>query len=322
MRRHYLAFESDIRAGSSDVFLHEMPGGQYTNLREQARSMGLEKHWPEVTRAYAEVNRLFGDIVKVTPSSKVVGDLALSMVAGGLTPEDIENPDRDIDFPESVYELFSGNLGQPASGFPKKLQKKILKGRKPLTVRPGSVLEPADLDAERREAEKQVRRHVSDRELGSWLMYPQVFADYARHRRQHGPVAAVPTSVFFYGIEAGREIAVDIEAGKTLIIRWQATGDLDEDGNRTVFFELNGQPRTVKVADRSLEAAGEARRKADEGEPGQIGAPMPGMIVAVPVKAGDRVSKGDRLFVIEAMKMETAVHAETDGVIQLSLIHI
>ena len=315
VRRHYLAFESDIRAGSSDVFEHGMPGGQYTNLREQARSMGLEKHWPEVTRAYAEVNRMFGDIIKVTPTSKVVGDLALSMVAGGLTAADIESPDKDIAFPESVIELFSGNIGQPVGGFPEALQKKILKGAKPLTVRPGSIMKPADMEAERAEAEKKARRHISDRELASWLMYPGVFADYAKHRRKYSDTAVLPTDVYFYGLAAGQEVGVDIEQGKTLFIRWQATGELDDDGNRTVFFELNGQPRTVKVPDRALAAAGHGRRKADESDPGQIGAPMPGLIVSVSVKAGDGVAAGDRLFVIEAMKMETAVYADTAGTV-------
>ena len=320
VRRHYAAFESDIRAGSSDVFEHGMPGGQYTNLREQARSMGLEKHWPEVTRAYADVNRMFGDIVKVTPTSKVVGDLALSMVAGGLTPEQVMDPDKDIAFPESVVELFLGNIGQPVGGFPKALQKKILKGRKPLTVRPGSVLPPADLEAERMEAEKRVRRGVSDRELASWLMYPSVFVDYAKHRRQYADVSALPTDVFFYGLAAGREISVDIEPGKTLIIRWQATGEIDGDGARTVFFELNGQPRTVKAPDRAVAAAGRSHRKADESDPGQIGAPMPGLIVSVSVKPGDKVAAGDPLFVIEAMKMETAVYAEIDGTVTEAIV--
>jgi pyruvate carboxylase len=315
VRHHYVAFESDVRAGTSEVFEHGMPGGQYSNLREQARSMGLEKHWPEVTRAYAEVNRIFGDIVKVTPTSKVVGDLALSIVAGGLTPADIENPDKDIAFPESVVELFSGHLGQPLGGLPKPLQKKVLKGRKPLKVRPGSIMEPADLEAERAEAEKRVRRHISDRELASWLMYPAVFADYAAHRRQYSDTSVLPTDVYFYGVAPGQEVNVDIEQGKTLFIRWQATGELDEDGSRTVFFELNGQPRTVKVRDRSA-AAGAVHRKADESDPGQIGAPMPGMIIAVSVKPGDEVSPGERMFVIEAMKMETAVYAETAGVVK------
>jgi pyruvate carboxylase len=312
VRQHYLAFESDIRAGSSDVFEHGMPGGQYTNLREQARSMGLEKQWPKVTKTYAEVNRLFGDIVKVTPTSKVVGDMALSMVAGGLTSADVENPDKDIAFPDSVIELFSGNIGQPVGGFPEALQKKILKGAEPLTVRPGSTMEPADLQAERTEAEKKARRHISDRELASWLMYPAVFADYAKHRRKYSDTSVLPTDVYFYGLVPGQEIAVDIEQGKTLFIRWQATGELDEDGNRTIFFELNGQPRTVKVRDKSA-AAGAGHRKADETDPGQIGAPMPGLIISVSVKPGDKVAPGDRLFVIEAMKMETAVYAEVAG---------
>ncbi len=310
VRRGYLAFESDMRAGSASVFEHGMPGGQYTNLRQQARALGLEKRWPEVAEAYAQVNRLFGNVIKVTPTSKAVGDMALYMVTNDLTPEAVADPARDIAFPESVVQFFGGELGQPPGGFPEALQRKVLKGAAPLTERPGATLPPADLAAERKEAEHRVRRHISERELASYLMYPEVFVDYAKHRRSFGNVAVLPTPVFFYGLEAGEEIAVDIERGKTLIVRYLATGEPDGDGQRTVFFELNGQPRTVKVPDRSLAGSVLAHRKADESEPGQIGAPMPGLIVSVSTSEGQTVDKGDRLFTIEAMKMETAVYAQ------------
>lgn len=312
-RRQYLAFESDIRAGSSTVFAHGMPGGQYTNLREQARSMGLERQWPKVTQAYAQVNEMFGDIVKVTPTSKVVGDMALFMVAGGLSPQDVMDESREIAFPDSVVAFFHGDVGQPVGGFPEALQKKVLKDREAITVRPGSILPEVDLEAERAEAEKKIRRQVDDRDLASYLMYPSVFVDYAKHRREFADVSVLPTPAFFYGLEPGAEIAVDIEPGKTLIITVQAVGEADEEGWRAVYFELNGQPRTIDVPDRSLAASGQVHRKADESEPGQIGAPMPGLIVSVSVSVGDRVEAGDRLFTIEAMKMETAVYAETAG---------
>jgi pyruvate carboxylase len=313
VRRQYLAFESDIRAGSATVFAHGMPGGQYTNLREQARSMGLERQWPKVTRAYEQVNEMFGDIVKVTPTSKVVGDMALFMVAGGLSAQDVMDPNREIAFPESMVAFFHGDIGQPTGGFPEALQKKVLKDREPISVRPGSILPEVDLEAERASAGKKIRRHLDDRDLASYLMYPSVFVDYAKHRRKCADVSVLPTPAFFYGLEPGAEIAVDIEPGKTLIITFQAVGEPDEEGQRAVYFELNGQPRTIHVPDRSAAAGAHVHRKADESDPGQIGAPMPGLIVSVPVSAGERIEAGDRLFTIEAMKMETAVYAEKAG---------
>ena len=316
VRFAYGAFESDMRAGSATVFEHGMPGGQYTNLREQARALGLEKHWPKVERAYAEVNTLFGDIIKVTPTSKVVGDMALTMVSGGLSPEDVADPDREVNFPVSVVQLFRGELGQPYGGFPPDLQRKVLKGETPSTERPGAVLPPADLEAERREAEKKARRGISDDELASYLMYPQVFPEYAAHRRAHSKVSVLPTPVFFFGPDFDREYDIELERGKTLLVTCRAVGEADSEGFRTVFFELNGQPRTVRVADRSLSGAGAARRKADDTDPGHAGAPMPGLIVGVAVRAGEKVERGDPLFTIEAMKMENTVYAETAGAVE------
>ncbi|MFQ5954268.1 MAG: pyruvate carboxylase, partial [Kiloniellales bacterium] len=279
VRRFYGAFESDMRAGTSEVYEHEIPGGQYTNLRQQARALGLEMHWPQVVEAYAAVNRMFGDVIKVTPTSKVVGDMALFMVSHGLTPEEVEDPQSEVAFPDSVVAFFRGELGQPPGGFPPALQRKALRGETPLAVRPGSVLPPADLEAEREALQHKLRRAVSDFELAAYLLYGQVYLDYADHRRAYGNVGLLPTPVFFYGPEAGDEFAVDIDPGKTLIIRYLATAEPNAEGLRKVFFELNGQPRTIFVADRELAATRPARRKAKDGEAGQIGAPMPGMVV-------------------------------------------
>ena len=316
VRNGYRAFESDFRAGTSDVYNHEIPGGQYTNLREQARAMGIDdQRWPEVSRTYAEVNRMFGDIVKVTPSSKVVGDMALMMVTSGLTPDDVADRDREIAFPESVVSLFAGELGQPHGGFPRALQDKILKGREPITVRPGSAMPDADLAADRKEAEAAAARPITDAEFASWLMYPQVFADYAARQRDYGDVSVLPTPVYFYGMEPGEEIAVDIERGRTLIVRYLARSEPDRKGECTVFFELNGQPRTVRIADRSAASAGAALPKAEEGNAGHVGAPMPGMVVKVFFNEGEAIEEGDVLVAIEAMKMETVIRAERGGVV-------
>jgi pyruvate carboxylase len=320
VRRFYAPFESDMRSGAAEVYEHEMPGGQYTNLRQQAKALGIEGRWRDVALAYAEVNRMFGDIVKVTPTSKVVGDLAVLMVTNDLSPEDVVDADRDIAFPESVVEYFRGDLGQPPGGFPEALQRKVLKGEEPLSARPGEVLPPTDLDAARSEVERRIRRSVTDRELASYLMYPKVFVDFAEHQRQYGDVSVLPTGVFFNGLHRDEEIAIDIERGKTLFMRFLAAGEPDPEGRRTIFFELNGQPREVKVADRSLAPSGPAKRKADEGNPGHVAAPMPGMVVTLSVATGQEVERGERLLSIEAMKMETAVFAERSGVVEEVLV--
>ena len=316
VRSFYSPFESEIRAGTADVYRHAMPGGQYTNLREQARSLGIERRWPEVARRYAQVNELFGDIVKVTPTSKVVGDMALFMVTSGLTPEDVTDPDKEIAFPESVVQLFRGDLGQPPGGWPPVLQAKVLNGETADTSRPGEHLPPTDLEAERQEAEKKIGRKVDDDDLASYLMYPKVFVEFAAHRRHYGDVSILPTPVFFFGLEPEEEIAVDIEPGKTLIIRLLAVGDPDAEGMRRMFFELNGQPRTVAVADASINATVVSNPKAEEGNPLHVAAPMPGLVVSVSAKAGQTVAKGDPLVALEAMKMETVIRAEHDGRIQ------
>ncbi len=316
VRSRYAAFESDLKGPASEVYLHEMPGGQFTNLKEQARSLGLESRWHEVAQMYADVNRMFGDIVKVTPSSKVVGDMALLMVSSGLTPLDVVDPDKDVAFPESVVQMFKGDLGQPPGGWPAELQKKILKGEEPILVRPGSLLPPADLDAVRAELSAKLGGPASDEDLASYLMYPKVFSDFAKARDTYGPTGALPTPVYFYGMTPGEDLTVELEKGKSLLIVCQAIGEPDDDGFVRVFFELNGQPRMIKVPDRNrAQSARTARRKAEEGNPNHVAAPMPGVVSTLAVKAGQAVKAGDVLLSIEAMKMETSIHAERDGTI-------
>ena len=314
VRRLYTAFESDIRSGASEVYVHGMPGGQYTNLREQARALGIDSaHWPRVARAYAEVNQLFGDIVKVTPSSKVVGDMALLMVTSDLTAEQVLDPQVDVPFPDSVVRFFHGELGQPYGGFPPALQRKVLKDTAPLTSRPGASMQPIDLESERTKIQQYSTRPVTDDDLASYLMYPKVWIDYAAERTRYGDVGILPTSVFFYGMESGDEISIDLERGKRLFVRYVACSDVHEDGTRTVFMELNGQPRSLRVPDRSQVAKRPAQRKAQPDDPKQVGAPMPGAIATIAVSVGRKVARGDVLVSLEAMKMETQVRAEIDG---------
>ncbi|HZH05504.1 MAG TPA: pyruvate carboxylase subunit B, partial [Lautropia sp.] len=316
VRRYYAPFESDIRAGTADVYRHEMPGGQYTNLREQARATGLQHRWPEVSRAYAEVNRLFGDIVKVTPTSKVVGDMAIMMVANDLAASDVSDPQREIAFPESVVSLFRGELGFPPDGFPPELSRKVLKEEPPAPYRPGDRLPPVDLVQAQKDAEKVAGRQVGQRDLSSYLMYPKVFKEYWEHRRTHGDVSSLPTSVFFYGMREREEVAIDIDPGKTLIVRLQGMSPPDEEGTVRVFFELNGQPRTIRVHKAGIVSSVVQRPKAEAGNTAHVAAPMPGMVVTVSVRAGQPVKNGDPLVSLEAMKMESQIRCERDGTVK------
>lgn len=314
VRKSYAPFETGQLASSAEVYQHEMPGGQYTNLYQQAKSLGLGDRWAEVGKMYADVNRLFGDIVKVTPTSKVVGDMALFMLANNLTPNDVLDPKREVAFPESVVEFFEGKLGQPPGGFPAALQTRILRGRKPLTDRPGATLPPADFAGARTALEPKLGRPPTDREVISHLLYPKVFADYAAHRQKFSDVSVLPTTAFFYGLHKGEEVSVEIEPGKTLIIKFLTVGDPHDDGRRLVFFELNGQPRDVLVQDRSLGAgAVTARLKAETGNPLHVAAPMPGAVVGILVGVGEQVAAGQKLATLEAMKMETTLYAERAG---------
>ncbi|MBU1174745.1 MAG: pyruvate carboxylase [Alphaproteobacteria bacterium] len=315
VRFQYRAFESDLRSGASEVYLHEMPGGQFTNLKEQARSLGLESRWHQVAQTYADVNQMFGDIVKVTPSSKVVGDMALSMVSSGITRTEVEDPGREVSFPDSVVDFFMGGLGQPPGGFPKDLQKKVLKGKTPHTERPGKHLEPLDIEAEREKISTELGHEVDDYRLASYLMYPKVFMDFMKTQDMYGPTEILPTPVFFYGLETGTELAVDLAPGVTFVAQYEARSEPNDKGMVRMFYELNGQPRAVSVPDRSRAATIAQRAKADPSDPKQVGAPMPGVVSTLAVKTGQKVVAGDVLLSIEAMKMETALHAEADGTI-------
>ncbi|MEA2355408.1 MAG: pyruvate carboxylase, partial [Solirubrobacteraceae bacterium] len=277
VRTYYAGFESPMRAGASEVYVHEMPGGQYTNLRQQAKALGIEGRWPEVAGAYAEANKLLGDIVKVTPTSKAVGDLAVLMVTNDLSADDVVDPGREIAFPESIVEFFHGDVGQPAGGFPEELQRKVLKGRAPLEVRPGQALPPVDLDETRAELEGRIGRPATDQDLASYLMYPEVFVEFAEFQALYGDVSVLPTPVFFWGLRHDEELTVEIERGIDLIVRFFAVGEPDSEGRRSIYFELNGQPRNVKVRDRSL-APPPARREADPTDPGHVAAPMRGIV--------------------------------------------
>ncbi|HKK86788.1 MAG TPA: pyruvate carboxylase [Roseovarius sp.] len=317
VRAQYVAFESGLSAPASEVYLHEMPGGQFTNLKAQARSLGLEDRWPEVAKTYADVNQMFGDIVKVTPSSKVVGDMALMMVSQGLTRDQVEDPDTDVAFPDSVIDMMRGNLGQPPGGFPDNIVKKVLKEEKPNTERPGAHLEPVDLEATRADVIKQLEgKPVDDEDLNGYLMYPKVFLDYMGRHRMYGPVRTLPTRTFFYGMEPGEEISAEIDPGKILEIRLQTVGETSDEGDVKVFFELNGQPRVIRVPDRKVKAETAARPKAENGNPDHVGAPMPGVVASVVTSVGQSVKEGDMLLTIEAMKMETGIHAERDATVK------
>ncbi len=316
VRVQYAAFEAGLQAPASEVYLHEMPGGQFTNLKAQARSMGLEERWPEIARTYAEVNQMFGDIIKVTPSSKVVGDMTLVMVSQGLTRAQVEDPGVDVAFPDSVIDMMRGVLGQPPGGWPEALQKKVLKGQAPLTVRPGSVIPPADLEA--LEAELRAKAGdmpVDNEDFCGYLMYPKVFTDYLARHREYGPVRTLPTPVYFYGMEPGDEISVEIDPGKTIEVRLQTVGETNEEGDVRVFFELNGQPRTVRVPDRKVQSIAPKRPKAVAGNADHVSAPMPGLVASLAVSEGQQVAQGELMLTIEAMKMETGLYADRAGTV-------
>ena len=313
VREFYTPFESPVLPAGSDLYEHEMPGGQYTNLYQQARALGLADRWSEVCRVYAGVNRILGDIVKVTPTSKAVGDLALFLIANDMTVDDVVSGDREIAYPQAVVDLVSGRMGQTPGGFPADVSKRILRGESALTGRPGENMDPADFNQTSKDIQPLLEREPTRREVVSHLLYPQVFGDFAKHQQQYDDTSILPTPAFLYGLEPGDEIAVDIERGKTLIVRFLTMGEPQEGGTRSVFFELNGQPREITVIDRSLEQESSSRTKADPGNPNHVAATMPGMVVNVAVQPGDSVTKGQKLLMLEAMKMQTMVAAERDG---------
>jgi pyruvate carboxylase len=313
VREFYAPFETGMMASTTDVYLNEIPGGQYTNLYQQATSLGLAAQWPEICRMYADVNKLFGDIVKVTPSSKAVGDMALFLITNNLTVSDVLDPKRELAYPESVVDLISGRMGQPPGGFPPEVQARILRGQPPLADRPGATMPPVDLKLVAKELAEAIGREPTPRDVMSYLMYPKVFVDFVKQQEKYSDLSVLPTNVFFYGQEPQQETAVEIEPGKTLIIKYLTMGEPHLDGSRTVFFDLNGQPRSTNVRDLSLEPEEKSRPKADRNDPAAIGAPMPGLVVTVAVKLGDKVAAGAKLLTLEAMKMETTLYAERDG---------
>ena len=323
VRDVYAPFDTAPRTGSAEVYLHEMPGGQYTNLKEQAASMGVSHRWPEIARTYAEVNALFGDLVKVTPSSKVVGDMALFLFSRGIRPGDVVNLEPgSTGFPESVVDMLSGGLGWPDGGFPEDVQRVVLGDKKFREAqaayregRAGNRAAPVHLKKLREELADKLKRDVTDDDLYSHLMYPQVFAEFARHQREYSDVSVLPTPAFFYGLRLGEEISVAIEAGKTLIIRLVNVSEPDKDARRTVTYELNGITREAYVTDKKVQPQTKARVKADIADPLQIGAPIPGLIASIAVSVGQKVAKGDKLLMMEAMKMQTTVSASADGVV-------
>ena len=319
VRSYYYPFESGLKSGTGEVYTHEIPGGQYSNLKGQAIALGLENKFPAITKMYGEVNQMFGDIVKVTPSSKVVGDMAQYMISNDLTVEDVMQRGDTISFPQSVISFFKGDLGQPVGGFPAELQKIILKDEKPYTERPNAHLEPIDFDKEfkafKRKFQKGMGRELFITDLLSYKLYPKVFTDAYNHHVKYGNVMNIPTKNFLYGMEIGEEIMIELDRGKNVLISLMMMGEPDEAGNVSIFFKVNGQWRNVIVKDKSIKVEKVENKKIDSSNPKQIGAPLQGLLSSVLVKKGQEVKKNQPLFVIEAMKMETTVTATEEGVV-------
>jgi pyruvate carboxylase len=323
-RTYYTAFDEAPKSGTAEVYIHEMPGGQYTNLKAQAESMGLGARWHEIARTYADVNMAFGDIVKVTPSSKVVGDMAIFLVTHNMTVQALERlgPDHGLTLPNSVIEMFSGSLGEPEGGWPERMQQVVLGGAKPKPGRPGEHLAPADFVQTTATVEKKLGHKISHTDLLSYLMYPDVFVKFARARSSYGNVDVLPTPQFFYGLETGEEIAVEIEPGKVLVLKFLTVSEPQPDGTRTVFYELNGQPREVTIRDLSRKAAVPTRAKADPANTGEVGAPIPGAVSSISVDIGQQIAKGDRLLVMEAMKMQSTIYSPVSGKVTQKLVNV
>jgi pyruvate carboxylase len=323
IRQYYEPFDTSPKFGTAEVYHHEMPGGQYTNLREQARALGLGARWPEVVRYYREVNEVLGDIVKVTPSSKVVGDLAIFLLNKGVEPKDMVNLEPGTAFPESVVDMLSGGLGQPKGGWPKQVQKVVLGDRKPFKGRPGSRAEKVSLKLAREEVKAITQRpECSDDDLYAYLMYPQVFKDLINYINEYGHARVLPTPAFFYGLKPGEEISVEIEEGKILIIKLIYVSEPDAEGMRTLTFELNGRARECVIKDHSIKSETKRRTKVDSADKMQVGAPIPAMVSAVTATVGHKVKQGDKLVILEAMKMQTTVYAMADGIVDQVEVHV
>lgn len=316
VRKYYKDFESGMISPHSEIYVHEMPGGQYSNLQQQAKAVGLGDRWEEVKRMYSRVNLLFGDIVKVTPSSKVVGDMALFMVQNDLDENTVLTRGQTIDFPDSVIEFFQGYLGQPHGGFPEALQQVVLKDREAISVRPGELLEPIQFDQLEAVLETKLNRPVTKKDVLAYALYPKVFEEYAKTAESFGNISVLDTPTFLYGLKLGEIIEVEIEKGKTLIIKLVSIGEPQHNGTRVLYFELNGQSRELVIQDMTVEVDGNLALKADPSNPNQIGATMPGTVLKVVVSKGSPVKRGDHLLITEAMKMETTVQAPKDGIVK------
>ena len=320
VRTYYAPFESELRSGTAQVYHHEIPGGQYSNYKPQVEGFGLGHRWEECKEMYRKVNDMFGDIIKVTPSSKIVGDMAMFMIQNNLQPEDVYERGAELTFPQGVVDFFKGMIGQPHGGFPEKLQKIVLKGEEPITCRPGEFLESVDFAAQKTELEKKLGQPVSDRDVLSAVLYPGVFEEFAKHRQEYEDTSMLPTPVFFYGLDLGDETCIEIQPGKTLVVQLNAIGRITDDGNRDIYFELNGEPRQVAVPDMSADSDMVTHRKADPDNLHHVGAPMPGKVFHILVNVGDVVKEGDVLLSTEAMKMETNVKAAKEGVVSEILV--
>ncbi|RIM61635.1 pyruvate carboxylase [Staphylococcus arlettae] len=316
VRQYYSDFESDIKSPNTEIYKHEMPGGQYSNLHQQAKSLGLGNRYNEVKDMYRRVNFLFGDIVKVTPSSKVVGDMALYMVQNDLDEDSVIKDGHKLDFPESVVSFFKGEIGQPVGGFNEKLQKVILKGQQPLTDRPGEYLPSVDFEQVRQELEQLQLKDVTEQDIISYVLYPKVYEQYIQTREQFGNVSILDTPTFFFGMRHNETVEIEIDTGKRLIITLKAITEPDDKGVRTIFFDMNGQARRIYIQDENVKANASVKPKADKLNPNHIGAQMPGSVTEVKTKEGESVKSGQALLITEAMKMETTIQAPFEGVVR------
>jgi pyruvate carboxylase len=314
-RQLYAPFESGLKSGSADVYFHEMPGGQYTNLQFQARQLGLAERWPAIKRAYAAANRLLGDVVKVTPSSKVVGDLAQFMVQNDLSADDVLAQAETLSFPTSVVEFFQGWLGEPHGGFPEPLRSRVVRDRPRITGRPGACLSPMDMAALEIELRDKHGPRIRDVDVLSAALYPKVFDEYMQFRIEHSDISVLPTRHCFAPMKKGEEILVEIERGKTLIVQLATVGEVNAEGVREVFFSLNGRLRAIRVLDKAASTRAVVRERADVADPGSVGAPMPGNVIELRTAAGAKVVAGQALVVLSAMKMETVVASPVTGTV-------
>jgi pyruvate carboxylase len=320
VRSYYAQFETGLKSATTEIYKYEIPGGQYSNLKPQVESLGLGHLFDQVKEKYREANEILGDIVKVTPSSKVVGDLAIFMVQNNLTRDNIVEKGRDLTFPDSVVSYFKGHMGQPMGGFPPELQRVVLKGETPISCRPGELLEPVNF--------REIEEHLKSRfdldaertDVLSYCLYPRVFEDYLNHLQTYGDLSRMDSHVFFQGLDPGETTELAIEDGKTLLIKYIGLGELNEDGTRNVIFELNGVRREVAIPEKGAQEKTTAIKLADPADPGQVGASIPGTVFKILVEKGQKVEENEALIIIEAMKMETKIVARKKGMVEEILV--